>query len=72
MAQKIKLDGNTYEISDLNDKAIATLKLLQFTTSRMNELQKMHALLKRSRQNHMDELKKEMLSIKGGFLLEDE
>lgn len=71
MAQKISLDDKEYEANDLTDHGKAVLASYQFATARMQELNNMQALLQRARNSYIESLKKEMLSQKAGFLLDD-
>ena len=72
MGQKIKLDDREYSVENLSDQGKATLASLQFTTTRMQELTNMQALLQRAKNSYVDSLKKEMLSRKSGFLFGDD
>lgn len=72
MGQKIKLEDKEYEIADLSDTAKANIAALEFATGRMSELNNMRALLERAKRSYMDSLKKEVISKKAGFLIEDE
>ena len=67
MGQKIKLDDKEYDVENLNDQAKAALALLQFATTRMQELNNMQALLQRAKNSYVESLKQEMLSGKSGF-----
>jgi len=71
MSQKIKLDDKEYNVSDLSETGKATLASLQFTTQRIQELNNMQALLVRAKNSYVEGLKKEMISNKAGYLLED-
>jgi hypothetical protein len=71
MGQKIRLDDNEYEVENLSDQAIATLATLQFATARLQELNSMQALLQRAKNSYVESLKREILSSKAGFLVED-
>ena len=71
MSQKIKLDDKEYDMSDLSENAKATLASLQFATQRIQELNNMQALLVRAKNSYVEGLKREMLSSKAGYLLED-
>lgn len=71
MSQKIKLDDKEYDVSDLSENAKATLASLQFATQRIQELNNMQALLVRAKNSYVEGLKREMLSSKAGYLLED-
>ncbi|MDC3055971.1 hypothetical protein OA069_01360 [Paracoccaceae bacterium] len=67
MGQKIKLADEEYEVEDLSDQAKVTLAYLQFSTTKMQELVNMKALLQRAQNSYAESLKREVLSSKGGF-----
>lgn len=71
MANKIKLDENEYDVSDLTENAKATLASLQFATQRIQELSNMQALLLRAKNSYIEGLKRELISSKAGLLMED-
>ena len=71
MSQKFKLGDKEYDASDLSDTGKATLASLNFATQRLNELNNMQALLVRAKNSYVEGLKKEMISSKAGYLLED-
>ena len=71
MDQKIKIDDKEYDIENLSDQGKATLISLQFVTERIQELNNMQALLQRAKNSYVESLKKEMLSSKAGFLVDD-
>ena len=74
MAQKINIDGQLYNIEEENfsPEVEAKLALIQFSTSREQELTNMTALLQRAKNSYIESLKKEMLSQKSGFLFGDD
>ena len=74
MAQKINIDGQLYNIEEENfsPEVKAKLALIQFSTSREQELTNMTALLQRAKNSYIESLKKEMLSQKSGFLFGDD
>ena len=72
MGQKIKLDDKEYDVENLSDHAKAALASLQFATIRMKELTNMQALLQRAKNSYLESLKREMISKKACFLIEDE
>ena len=72
MEQKIKLDDKEYDVENLTDQARVTLALLQFATTRTQELSNLKALLQRAKNSYVDSLKKEMLSKKSGFHFGDD
>lgn len=72
MGQKIKLDDVEYDIEHLSDRGKATLASLQFTTTRMQELTNMQALLRRAKNSYVDSIKKEILTNKTGLLFGEE
>lgn len=71
MSQKIKLGDKEYDVSDLSDQGKSTLASLNFATQRLQELNNMQALLVRAKNSYVEGLKKEMISSKAGYLLED-
>ena len=74
MAQKIDIDGQLYNIEEENfsPEVKSKLALIQFSTSREQELTNMTALLQRAKNSYIESLKKEMLSQKSGFLFGDD
>jgi hypothetical protein len=72
MSQKVKIDDVEYELDKLSDKAKQSFKALQFVTSRIYELDNMRILLRRAKKRFMEDLKKEMISSKAGFLFEED
>jgi hypothetical protein len=72
MAQKIKLEDKEYDVDSLSEGARAKLASLQFTTQKIQELTNMQALLQRAKNSYIETLKREMLSSKAGFLLQDD
>lgn len=71
MSQRIKLDNDEYDVSKLSDNGKATLASLQFVNQRIQELSNMQARLVRAKNSYAQSLKKEMLSSKAGYFLED-
>ena len=72
MGQKIKIDDMEYDVDKIFDEARKHLISLQFTTSKLQELKNMQALLTRAKNSYMETIKKEILSEKAGFLLNDD
>ena len=72
MGQKIKLDDDEYEVENLSDQAKQALASFKFATARLRELSNMQALLQRAKNSYIEDLKKEMLTDKAGFLFEEE
>ena len=72
MDQKIKSNGDEYNVENLSDRAKATLASLQFATMKMQELENMRALLQRAKNSYIKSIKQEMVSSKAGLLLEDD
>ena len=72
MGQKIKLDNKEYDVENLTDQAKATLASLQFATTRIQELNNMHALLQRAKNSYGESLKQEMISNKAGLFFGDD
>jgi len=69
--KKLKIDDKEYGIEDLSEKAKNILKSLQYSDQRLKELNQMLLFFKTSKHNSLTKLKKEMLSQKGGFSLDD-
>ena len=72
MGQKIKIDDSEYDVDEISDEARKHLIVLQFTTSKLQELKNMQALLTRAKNSYMETIKKEILSEKAGFLFNDD
>lgn len=72
MSQKVKIDDVEYELDELSDTAKKSFKALQFVTNRIYELDNMRILLRRAKKRFMEDLKKEMISSKAGFLFEED
>jgi hypothetical protein len=72
MGQKIKIDDSEYDVDKISDEARKHLIALQFTTNKLQELKNMQALLTRAKNSYMETIKKEILSEKAGFLLNDD
>ena len=72
MVRKIKLDDKEYDIENLSSQAQTALALLQFSTERMKELSDLQAVLNRAKNSYLESLKREVLSSKSGFLLDDD
>lgn len=72
MAQKLKLDGKEYDVSELSEGAHAQLASLHFVDEKLKELKNMQALLQRAKNSYVEGLKKEMISDKAGFLFGDD
>lgn len=72
MAQKFKLDEKEYDVSELNENSRAQLTSLTFVDEKLRELKNMHALLQRAKNSYVESLKKEVISDKAGFLLDDD
>lgn len=72
MNQKIKLDDTEYEVENLSEKGRATLASLQFTTTKMQELNNLQALLQRAKNSYIESLRQEVVASKAGFLVGDD
>lgn len=68
MSEKITLDDKEYDVARLNEKAKASLALIQFTDFRIKELTNMQALLQRAKNSYSDSIKMEVLARKSGIL----
>ena len=72
MTKKVKFDDVEYDIDSLSDKSKAIVNLIKFASEREQELKNMVALLTRAKNGYIETLKREMISSKSGFLLDDE
>ena len=72
MVEKVKLGDKEYAVDNLSAQTKATLKLLKYTSIRIQELGNMQKLLQCAKITYIDSIKKEMISKKSGFLLEDD
>ena len=72
MADKIKIEDREYSIDDLSDSARQYLTSLNYSNSKIQELQNMKAILTRARKSYIASLKQEVLSKKSGFLFESD
>lgn len=70
-ANTFKLNEEEYSIADLSENARAQYESLVFVDTQLKELRNMQALLQRSKNSYLEDLKKEMLSSKAGFLLDE-
>ena len=71
MGQEIKLGDNSYNVEDLTDGGKLNLKYLQFTNQKLDELKKMLLLLQQTKRSCIENLKKEVLTEKAGFLFDE-
>ena len=71
MAQKINIDNKEYDLTDLSDQGKANLLSLQFTNERLQELNNMQALLQRAKNSYISSLKKEIISQKAGYIIDE-
>ena len=71
MAQKINIDNQEYDLADLSDQGKANLLSLQFTNERLQELNNMQALLQRAKNSYISSLKKEIISQKAGYIIDE-
>ena len=65
---KLKLDDKEYDTENLSDHAMSVLSLMQFSNKRIQELSNMQAVLQRAKHSYIENLRKEMLSDKAGFM----
>ena len=72
MSEKFELDGIEYDVDSLTGEASATFNSIKFVMSRINELSNMQALLQRAKNSYIESLKKEILSNKAGFSIDND
>ena len=70
MSTKIKLGDEEYELEELKDEIKSNLATLEFVSNRIKELQNMQAILQRAKISYINDLKKEMIAKKSGFILD--
>ena len=70
LSDTFKLHGKEYEISDLSENGQEKLKYLNFTNSKIVELNKLHAGLLIARKTTISELKKEIINRKAGLIID--
>jgi hypothetical protein len=70
MSTKIKLGDEEYELEEVKDEIKSNLATLEFVSNRIKELQNMQAILQRAKISYMNDLKKEMIAKKSGFILD--
>lgn len=71
MSSKIVFDGTEHDVSKLTAGAKAQMSLLNFSETRLEELQNMLVLLQKAKNGYIAELKREVLSQKAGFTLDE-
>ena len=67
----IKLDDIEYDVANVSVQARTALARLQFTATKMQELNKMLGLYLCAKNSYIGDLKKEILSNKTGFQFGD-
>ena len=70
MSTKIKLGNEEYELEEVKDEIKSNLATLEFVSNRIKELQNMQAILQKAKISYMNDLKKEMIAKKSGFILD--
>ncbi len=71
MSQKIKIFDKEYDSEKLSPEAQSYLTSLRFTISRIEELTNTQRLLQRAKNSYVDDLKKEVLASKAGYLFNE-
>lgn len=66
MSQKINVDGVEYDFESLSPEAKAILEKIQHTETQIQDKQNLSALLTRSKNSYIQELKREMIEGKSG------
>jgi len=69
---KVNLDGIEYELGNISDRTKEMIKSLNFTNDRIQELNRVLILLRRAKYSYIDDLKKEMLANKAGFIITED
>lgn len=69
---KIRIDGNDYEMDSLNEEARKLVVNLGFIEDQIKEVSNLIAILTKAKRAYIADLKTEMLSAKTGFDFGDE
>ena len=72
MAETVKFNDKEFDISEISEIAKKNLIALQFADSKIMDLKNVRALLQRSKSGYLEDLKKEVISSKAGFLFEND
>ena len=72
MVDKVKIGEFEYNVAEMNDIAKAALNSYQFSNQRIEDLTRVQAMLQKAKNSYAEDLKKEMLSEKSGFLFGDD
>ena len=70
MPKVFKIDGKTFSADSLSAEGQTYLTLFSFCDFRLKEVQNMKAVTNRTRNEYMDQLKKEVLRGKSGLDLD--
>ena len=68
----VKLHSKEYELGNISDRTKEMIKSLNFTNDRIQELNRVLILLRRAKYSYIDDLKKEMLANKAGFIITED
>ena len=66
MSQKINVDGVEYDFESLSPEAKAILEKIKHTETQIQDKQNLSAMLTRSKNSYIHELKREMIEGKSG------
>ena len=72
MGQKITIGDNSFDVDDLSLEGKAHLNFFQETEAKIKELINTKAVFQKAKHGYIETLKKEMISAKSGFLLDEE
>ena len=71
MVEKIEIDGETYEVDELDTQLKEQLHTIDFAMKRMKELQNMKTILQRAKNSYISSLKEEVIGSKAGILFQE-
>lgn len=71
MTKKIRVDEKEYNIDKLTEEAKIQVIGVQFADKRLKELENLYLVMEQAKNSYIDNLKKEMISDKAGFLFDD-
>ena len=72
MEERIKINDQEFTLDEISDHGKKQVAGLQFSSTRIEELNNMHALLQRAKVSYIESLRKEMISSKAGLLFEED
>ena len=72
MPKKLKLGDDSYALDELTDKNRENIRLINYINRRIEELTDLEVTLNEAKQSFGAKLKREMISRKAGFVLDED